>query len=928
LTALVTQYGLLGLAFAVLLSLTLWFFTRGGKAIEKKIDKGFEQAIDDVEAQDEFSRATRAYLDAVCKEYSRFSFRGLEKLGIVKVPEFDKAYISLRVTPEADHLEAKMSRRGKVDVAEELSEGAVLHGVGAVGLVEAIKQTRKLAIEGAAGSGKSTLVQWAGLAAARWKLGQRGFSVEQESFAQALGKPLLPLRVILREFNDYCKKKNRARTSTALVEFIAYSFGEHHHSVKLPADFFLKHFQEGCLLLFDGVDEIDPEYRKDIRQAIEELASNYVSAPNCYVITSRPTREREIAQVPGFRLCQVEPLTVEQRDALIRYWYDAVHPELPDEAARSTAELQQDINRSHPRVRDLARTPLMVAIFTVVHYNKQGRLPDQRAEFYDLAVNLLLTEPHHHLGGSASAVWESWGSMTRLERIAHIAFVLHTLQRDALDEGELLDHIVDDFKDEPNPKERAMLFVREAATRSGILEDHGGYGFFTHRTFREFLAGRYLAEQLEQDWKAELAAHLSDDQWEEVMRLAAGFLAHNNRSRADRFIRALLSLGVAPEEKCLALTRAALALSDFPTDRVDVQTRTQLQTEMLDFLTAPKPTVSPSLRRTLGLALSALGDPRLTQPIWERNNYFITIPSGTFQMGTTDDEAKRLKEQGAEAYSDELYPHNVFVSAFGMGKYPVTNADYRAFLNATQENYADWFSEFGKRWVEDTLDPELSFLGNDEETKKQYRQHLQSRPKDKRRQPYYWDDPQWNADNVPVVGVSWFESEAYCNWLTAKLREAQVITSEQKIHLPTEAQWEKSARAQPSNVQHPTSRLWSWGDEWDENKCNALGKLGGTTPVGMYPDGASDYGVMDLMGNVWEWCADWYDEKIYQSRQGQEVRDPQGALQGSARVVRGGSWVDYQGYCRAAYRRRLSPLGFNYNIGFRLALSPIKLLDS
>jgi len=300
-------------------------------------------------------------------------------------------------------------------------------------------------------------------------------------------------------------------------------------------------------------------------------------------------------------------------------------------------------------------------------------------------------------------------------------------------------------------------------------------------------------------------------------------------------------------------------------------------------------------------------------------------------MGTTEDEAKRLKEQGAGAYSNELYPHTVYVSAFGMGKYPVTNADYRLFLNATQENYADWFSEPGKRWVEGTLEADLSFLGNDEGAKKFYRDWLENRPKDKRRQPFWWDDPQWNADSLPVIGVSWFEAEAYCNWLTVKLREANAITSEQKIHLPTEAQWEKSARAQrpTSNLQPLTSNLWSWGDTWDKDKCNSEASgFRSTTPVGMYPYGASSYGVEDMMCNVLEWCNDGYDEKIYQSRQGQEVRDPQGALQGSARVVRGGSWLDFLWSCRAAYRFRLTPLPFNNNLGFRLALSPIKFLDS
>ena len=120
-------------------------------------------------------------------------------------------------------------------------------------------------------------------------------------------------------------------------------------------------------------------------------------------------------------------------------------------------------------------------------------------------------------------------------------------------------------------------------------------------------------------------------------------------------------------------------------------------------------------------------------------------------------------------------------------------------------------------------------------------------------------------------------------------------------------------------------RLWPWGDTWDANKCNSReSDFNATTPVGMYPDGASPLGVSDMVGNVWEWCADWYADHLYSQRENQEVHDPTGPASGSVRVVRGGSWGHYRWYCRSACRLRYGPASFNLNAGFRVALPPVR----
>lgn len=159
--------------------------------------------------------------------------------------------------------------------------------------------------------------------------------------------------------------------------------------------------------------------------------------------------------------------------------------------------------------------------------------------------------------------------------------------------------------------------------------------------------------------------------------------------------------------------------------------------------------------------------------------------------------------------------------------------------------------------------------------------------------------PDWREPNAPCETVSWFEAVAYCRWLSVQLGYT--------VSLPTEQQWEHAARG-AKGLDYP------WGNDFQPDFANCNFEIGRTSAVGLYPQAVSPDGVLDMAGNVWEWCMNEYSEPDNCQFSGDD-----------ARVLRGGSWSDIPVDLRASYRHYDHPDFRNFSFGFRvLCLSPIE----
>lgn len=294
-----------------------------------------------------------------------------------------------------------------------------------------------------------------------------------------------------------------------------------------------------------------------------------------------------------------------------------------------------------------------------------------------------------------------------------------------------------------------------------------------------------------------------------------------------------------------------------PTNTPSVSTRTP----------TPKPTHTPTITPT---PMPGIGSVRI-RPADEA--VMVYVPGGTLIMGSSDveiDAAFELCEQALGSgecqrswFERESPQHEVSLDSFWIDQTEVTNGMYAQCVDASV-----------------CRPPEV----NESYTRSSYYGNVE-------------------FNDYPVIEVSWEDAKTYCEWADGRL--------------PTEAEWEKAARWDEDSQE---ARTYPWGEtincDYANYWANDSACVGDTTTVASYPNGASSYGVFDMVGNVWEWTADWYGSDYYKNS---PTQNPQGPDSGGSRVLRGGSWNNTNNFAYAAFRGYNAPALRDPYVGFRCA---------
>ncbi|NIM95010.1 MAG: SUMF1/EgtB/PvdO family nonheme iron enzyme [Anaerolineales bacterium] len=275
----------------------------------------------------------------------------------------------------------------------------------------------------------------------------------------------------------------------------------------------------------------------------------------------------------------------------------------------------------------------------------------------------------------------------------------------------------------------------------------------------------------------------------------------------------------------------------------------------------------------------------------------VYVPAGEFEMGNDGTQwvwsgSLVWDDLDLQVFTDEEPQHTVYLDAYWIDQTEVTVGMFRKFVEDTGYETTAERDGWGAPWTDGPMEKEWPHVpGTD------------------------WQHPHGPessaVDDHPVVQVSWDDAAVYCKWAGG--------------HLPSEAQWEKAARGRDG-------RLFPWGNtyegtwgsfcdascpvkRWNHNSYDDSHPL--TSPVGIFPSGASPYGALDMAGNVWEWVDDWYDEDYYNAS---PYENPTGPSIGTERTQRGGAWIDTESWVRTTVRHATPPWNRADDLGFRCAL--------
>jgi formylglycine-generating enzyme required for sulfatase activity/energy-coupling factor transporter ATP-binding protein EcfA2 len=800
-----------------------------------------------------------AYLEHLQRNYRALDFKGIPQLETLsRELLLEEVYVPVVARPELPvgetwerRLAGRTFDRDEIPDQAQMTLGKAAAPAASVHVEEAMRDQPRVVIIGDPGSGKSTLLKHLAL------------RLTSEPNAP------LPILVPLNAFADALAHADRNLQSYLPEYFAAVA-----SALAGLAPLFEQALAQGqAVILLDGLDEVQAD-RARVVIKVEAFAREAAEKRNKIVVTSRIVGYRE-SQLNSkdwalYTLLDFDRYAIEQ---FANKWCLAFEkstlgdtPEAHASAERERASLLEALG-ANPGVAKLAGNPLLLTILALI--KRHGvMLPNHRVELYELYLKTLISAWSRARALDKRPVGPPLDYLQTIAVLGPLALWLREENPTAglVSEERLIEWLTDFFKGEDwglrqgEAMKQAREFLESVHKYSNLLLERGQgrYGFI-HLTFEEALAARRLVQLGQLDISKSIDVirqHVTDPVWRETILLAVGVwgLVREQPRVAGKVVRSILKMDCIDADAGKNVLLAGTALEDVGELGIGRAAANDVAEALL--VAVQNRTLAPAVQREAGFILGRTGwvPPDLAA--------FVEIPAGKFLYG---EEMKHL-----------LIEHR-----YAIGKYPVTNLQFKRFIEADGYNRREFWSDEGWAW----------------------------RTTQKRSEPIDWHDVKWNNPLAPVVGVSWFEAESYCLWLTRELG--------MPIRLPSEEEWERAAR-------HIDGREYPWGNEFDLNRLNCLDfwvgeympsathrgihppeaeahELASPTVVVQFVEGNSVAGLSDMSGNVWEWSADKNDK--------------------GNRVVRGGSWYMLGELGRCAYRTARHGSDSYDDVGFRV-LSP------
>ena len=826
------------------------------------------------------------YLRWLQERTQHIEMRGIQLAGGAQVGylPLETAYVPLRARP-AQRL-GERGGAGELDVEADadLRESDIA-------LNEVLGLGNRLVIVGGPGSGKTTVLMHMA-----WALATSLLNREAEPARSRLGLNLelsalpLPIFVPLALFARH-RRSLAAADDKRLIAFISQHLIAKQSAFGLPADFFEQLLLDGrhVVLLLDGLDEVANEReRSAVRQCVEELVSGRPAMRTIVTCRTIAYRNDRTALGAQFREVAVQPLDFELHIApMVRQAYTCIHPQDPvlreERIAALLGGIEQLERDRRSRLGDaadaLVDSPLMVRLLLIVHLSWRT-LPNARADLFNKAIHALLQVDYERDAEVAEELSNDWKS--GLDMAQHLAHHMHC---QGPDQGRVIDEpaLKAALREDEDFVPRIDAFLGNARQRGSVLEERDGTYRFIHLAFQEFLVARYLNDVVgdaggQPAILAALDGRLADAWWREPILLLAGYKSTGTAKPARQFFESLAAAGATPDAQVSAAELAGAAALEWRESGDALRAHCARRIAALFADDAVLLRAKPVLRARAGDVLSQLGDPRfdagrLHLPADDQLG-FVRIPADpAFCIGTRAVGKARVgKLIGAEVDDDEINDAVTPTREFHIARYPVTVAQFRAFVEATNFQLDD----------QDAL-----------------------------------RDP----GSRPVRYVTWHEASKYCAWLNEMLatmlaftdcRIARLVRDHGwQVALPSEIEWEKAARGGLANV------VFSWGDTPDPQRANYDDSgISDSSAVGCFA--ANPYGLHDMIGNVLEWTRSVWGGYPYPLDD--PTREPLDAGNEVQRLVRGGAWYGSRYFARCAFRGGYRP-NSRYNLlGFRVVL--------